>query len=145
MSNLSTRLNALITENSLNPFALSKKLGVSSSVVRKWLRPYCDVTLANLVRLADFFDCSIEYLTGRSDDLSACGFKPIPDFAPQLRKVIDQSGRSIYDICKHTTLAWGCFYDWFHGQNPRLSSLSQLADYFGITIDELVGRERDLT
>lgn len=142
MSNLNERLNLLLKENSLSPYAFSVIMGVSSSVVRKWLKPGCNVTLINLVRIADYFDCSIEYLVGRSDDLSACDFKPVPDFAVQLKKVIAESNRSVYDICKHTTLAWTCFSDWYHGQNPRLGSLIQLADYFGITIDDLIGRER---
>lgn len=141
MSITAERLNALLKENGYNLNSLSIRIGVSPSAIRKWLNADADLVLANILKIADLFDCSLDYIAGRSDDDSKCGFKTAPAFGMQLRKVIDESEKSVYDICKHTTFKWQCFSDWFNGKQPRLSSLVQLADYFDCTIDGLVGRE----
>lgn len=141
MSITGERLSALMKENGYNPNSLAGKIGVSPSAIRKWVSADGDVVLSNLLKIADLFDCSIDYIAGRSDDDGKCGFKNAPNFGEQLRKVISESGKSVYDICKHTTFKWQCFSDWFGGKQPKLSSLIKLADYFDCTIDGLVGRE----
>ena len=141
MSNFAERLKILMNENEHNPYSLSVLLGISSSVVNNWLRPDCDPTLTNLIRLADLYDCSIEYLVGRSDDDTRCGFKPAPEFAVQLAKVIADSEKSIYSVCKQAKISWTTFNSWRHGTIPKLSSLLPVSKAYGITIDALVGRE----
>lgn len=141
MSNFDERLRELLRENGLSTHRFALLTGIPCSVVSNWTKKPCDITLDKLLILADFFDCSLDYLTGRSDDISKCGFIKSPDFAANLKKIVDASGKSIYCACKNTTLAWTCFYDWFHGKSPRLSSLIQLADFYGLSLDSLVGRE----
>lgn len=141
MSNISERLLSLLEENNISASALAKQLGMSPPTLLKWLHSDVDPKLKHLLIVADRFDCSIEYLVGRSDDYAKSGFRPAPPFAVQLKRVVDESGISIYSACKHTTFAYRCFWDWFHGQEPLLSSLIQLADFYGLTLDQLVGRE----
>lgn len=141
MPSVGERICAIMKENGYNPNSLSKKIGVSPSAIRKWINADSNLVLSNLLKIADLFDCSLDYLAGRSDDDGKCGFKTAPVFGAQLKKVVAESGKSVYDVCKHTTFKWQCFSDWYSGKQPKLSSLIQLADYFGCTIDGLVGRE----
>ena len=141
MSNISERLLSLLEENNISASKLAKQIGMTPPTLLKWLHGDVDPKLKHLLLIADNFDCSLEYLVGRSDDYSKSGFKPAPPFAEQLKRVIEESGKSIYSACKHTTFAYRCFWDWFHGQEPLLSSLIQLADFYGLTLDQLVGRE----
>ncbi len=141
MSNLSERLKSLLEESGISASALAKKLSIAPATLRNWINFDCDPKLMHLVLVADHFDCSLEYLVGRSNDYSKSGFKPIPPFSTQLRKVIADSGKTIYAACQQTSFKYQCFADWFHGQLPRLSSLIKLADFFEVTLDQLVGRE----
>lgn len=75
MSITAERLNALLKENGYNPNSLSIRIGVSPSAIRKWLNSDADLVLANILKIADLFDCSLDYIAGRSDDDGKCGSK----------------------------------------------------------------------
>ena len=141
MSVLGKRLQAMLFESGTSASALAKRLGIAPATLRNWINFDCDPKMKHLVLVADYFNCSLEYLAGRSNDYSKTGFKPVPQFSTQLKKVIADSGKTIYAACKQTSFAYQCFSDWFNGQMPRLSSLIKLADFFEVTLDQLVGRE----
>ena len=53
----------------------------------------------------------------------------------------DSRGLTDYRVCKETGIAPGSMSDWKHGRyKPNLGSLLKIADLFGVTLDELVGR-----
>lgn len=64
----STRLLALRKEKNLSTRALANAIGISQQAISQFEKevtyPHCNT----LVALADFFDVSLDYLTGRSDD-----------------------------------------------------------------------------
>ena len=47
---------------------LGEKLGIDGHNVGDWERNKCEPSTDMLIRLADFFNCSIDYLVGREDD-----------------------------------------------------------------------------
>lgn len=52
------------------PNPVGKKVGISSATITQWKQgaiPAGD----NLAKIADFFDCSIDYLLGRTDNLTS--------------------------------------------------------------------------
>ena len=63
----SARFRYLLEKHAVTQYALHKKTGFSYDNFSKWLNgvtsPYAD----NLVRLAKAFDCSVDYLIGRTD------------------------------------------------------------------------------
>ena len=63
-----TVFNRLLRENGLNPLSLAKKIGVPKSIVYEWRSGEREPSMENLIRLADFFGVSLEYLTGRTDE-----------------------------------------------------------------------------
>ena len=52
-------------EKNVSQAALAKAIGVSYSIVCYWETDRSEPTGVNLVKLADFFDCSVDYLLGR--------------------------------------------------------------------------------
>lgn len=62
------RLGELMDEKGLNSLQLSKKIGGSDRVVGAWRKGEYGPKLDSLIRLADFFGVSIDYLSGRSDE-----------------------------------------------------------------------------
>ena len=61
------RLLELRKEKGLSQAKLAKEIGVSFSVVCYWETDRAEPTALNLVKLADFFDISVDYLLGRED------------------------------------------------------------------------------
>ena len=63
-----TVFNRLLRERGMNPLSLAKQIGVPKSIVYEWRSGEREPSMENLIRLADFFGVSLEYLTGRTDE-----------------------------------------------------------------------------
>lgn len=59
------RLRALLQENNTSQYAFVKKSGISWGVFYNWLAGKTYPSVDNLVRIASFFDCSVDMLLGR--------------------------------------------------------------------------------
>ena len=61
------RFYALCILKGTKPNPVAKEIGVSSGIVTKWKT---DGTLPNgetLIKIAEYFDCSVDYLVGRTN------------------------------------------------------------------------------
>lgn len=67
METFGERLKNLRREKNLGQIQLAKELGVGKSVISLWELDGCEPTLSNLVKIAEFFDVSIDYLAGIKD------------------------------------------------------------------------------
>lgn len=61
------RLLELRKETGISQAALAKQLEVSYAVVCYWETNRSEPTAPNLVKIADYFDVSIDYLLGRKE------------------------------------------------------------------------------
>jgi len=57
---------SLCVENGTKPNPVAKELGISSGVVSKWKNQNTLPTCEMLILLSDYFNCSLDYLVGRS-------------------------------------------------------------------------------
>lgn len=60
--------NGLLKENFLNRKQFAEKCGIPYTTVIGWTNLNRMPDYYALIKIADFFDCSIDYLTGRSDE-----------------------------------------------------------------------------
>ena len=67
MENFGERLKALRLEKGLGQIALAKELDVGKSVISLWELNKSDPTLTNLIKMAKFFQVSIDYLAVLED------------------------------------------------------------------------------
>lgn len=67
LENFSERLNELTKEKGLTPYALTKKLGIPHSTAQAWFEAKSFPSVEYLISLAEFFDCSVDYLLGLKD------------------------------------------------------------------------------
>ena len=65
MREFAERLLELRKEKNISQAKLAKEIGVSFSVVCYWETDRSEPTAPNLIKLADFFNVSIDYLVGR--------------------------------------------------------------------------------
>ena len=129
-----------MAEREIKATVLAERLGVNWSTVYKWLRGK-DIARDNLIKLADFFRCTLDYLTGRSDDAREFIGKPCPPFSSRLKIALRECRRTQYQLMKENKISGALFFAWYHGAEPSASSLVSLANALDCTLDFLVGRE----
>ncbi|MEG1519497.1 MAG: helix-turn-helix transcriptional regulator [Clostridia bacterium] len=141
MTNFGERLKELMLENNLTTIKLGESVGVTSSNVSKWYLRSADVSLSTLIKLSEYFDCSIEFLSGRLEIDSIKTKNSDEAFLPHIKKIMEENKISEYRLTKDLNLSRNVFQQWRKGSQPRLSSLAKIADYLNCSIDYLVGRE----
>ena len=61
-------LNMLASKN-ISAYRLAKETGISESLFSKWKsKPTSEISSSNLARIADYLDCSVDYLLGRTEN-----------------------------------------------------------------------------
>ena len=61
-------LNNLLSERGISAYRLSKDTGIPDSMLARWRGGDNLPSAEKLVQLADYFQVSLDYLVGRSDD-----------------------------------------------------------------------------
>lgn len=62
------RFYQLCQAHHTKPNPVAKELGISSGVVTRWKNVGEPPSGKILIQLADYFDCSVDYLLGRTDN-----------------------------------------------------------------------------
>lgn len=65
MSNFSANLKSLRIKRNLTQHAIAQKIDVSQQGVSEWEKGKIEPCLSSLVRMADFFEISLDELVGR--------------------------------------------------------------------------------
>jgi len=68
MEIFSERLKELREEKGLPKLALAKAIQISDAAIGRWERGERDITSYNLIKLAKYFNVSIDYLVGLTDN-----------------------------------------------------------------------------
>ena len=141
LANFGERLKDLLFDSQLSAEQFAQTIGVSKNTVNCWLRGSMQISLANLILIADYFKCSLEYLSGKIELNDIFTPKPIQNFGTQLRAVLKLRGFTTYSLRKISRIDGGYFHKWDKGQQPNLATLIELSNILDCTIDYLVGRE----
>lgn len=67
MSNIRIRMKELREEKGISQYAFSAKIGVAQSTVGNWESGSREPSIETLLKIADYFDVSLDYLLGRTD------------------------------------------------------------------------------
>jgi len=64
------------------------------------------------------------------------------EFARVLRTLIQRDGLTYDDVASDLHISRGSVQNWIYAKHqPTLEMIVELADYFGCTVDKLLGRE----
>ena len=64
----STMLNKLLDDKQFTAYKLSKALNISQGLMSDYKNGIRTPTTANLIKIADYFNVSVDYLLGRTDE-----------------------------------------------------------------------------
>ena len=141
LSKFSERLKELMIERNIKSNELGVAIGVDGSNIRRWLRGVNSVALNQLVKLAIYFNCPVDFLVGRIEYYERFKPKTCPVFIENLYKILEEKGVSTYKLNNDTSIKYGLLTRWRKGTVPHLTSLLELANYLDCSIDYLIGLE----
>ena len=99
--------------------------------------------IEHAVNLANYFNCSLNYLMGLDDKEKMTKFEKTYDikvFPSRYAYLLNKNNVTHYKICKEKKLNYSSYYSWKRGSIPSMKSLMIIAEYLGTSIDYLVGR-----
>lgn len=97
-----------------------------------------------LVRMADFFNKSIKYLLGKTDDEYFAKAAVPSAFKARFVLLCQEKQLTYYKVGKDCHFDKSYISRWLNKNYlPSLELLELLADYFGVSIDYLLGRTDD--
>ena len=141
MATFQERLCDLIVEKEIKSHELAATIGVNTTTINDWKRGKYQVHLTNAIKLADFFECSLDYLMGRTQDVAYFTPRACPPFYPNFLAVLKEKGCSTYRLRTDTSISGGHFDSWKTGNDPLVLTIIPIAEYLDVTLDYLVGRE----
>lgn len=129
-------------EQKMDAKTLAKQLGVEGSTITRYLRTERAPTVENLVKLADYFKCSTDFLLGRENENHSHSFRTRPPFSEQLCALLNHYGYSCYRFAIDAKIYQSRVYAWKRGERiPTLDNIVKIADFFQCTVDFVLGRE----
>lgn len=92
MNIIADRLRALRGTVNLSQAKLAKALEIHQSAINRYEHDQTDPSFETLLRYADFFDVSMDYIFGRTDDPHGKGYSNKPDMKqvyPEMEQFIE--------------------------------------------------------
>jgi len=143
MSKLSERLNELVSERNKTCTQISKELGIDRSTLYTFMHGKALPSMRNLVKLADYFNCSSDFLLGYVDyDKPDKVFKACPPFSERLAFLLKYFGKTKTDLTEEANITESIIFQWQDGTyEPSLDNILKLKNYFDCSVDFILGRE----
>lgn len=136
-------LKDLVLDTGLSLRQLAKESGVSAMQYSRYLKgslPTIEVAL----RIAKYFDCSLDYLFGLDDKKNVLKYKTynydLSNFLDKYFSLLKANNISHYKFAKSQSFDESIIRKWKNGKVPRLDVIYTIAYNLGGSIDDLVGR-----
>ena len=116
MSNFKERLSELLFDAHLNPPAFAKLMNCGSNTITRYLQGNTLPSLTMAVRMADYFNCSVDYLLGSSSEENNKKHKPCLPFSKRLPELCKALNITKYQLRTDTGLHDNAIYSWQNGK-----------------------------
>lgn len=94
------RFYNLCLEHGTKPNPVAEQVGISSGLITKWKHGATPNTEA-LVKIADFFDVSVDYLLGKSTEPDKTGNTELEEYLEELRTRPEM--KMLFNLTKNAT------------------------------------------
>lgn len=139
-------LKDLCLEKNLTIKMLAKLIGIQDSLLYKYVNHNIKPTVKNLVKISDYFQCSIDFLLGIDEMPNYNKIKKSYNvcFYDRFTTLVFERKLTNYKISRDIGISDNNWISWKKGGLPYLDTLIKLADYFGVSIDYLLGRSDEM-
>ena len=135
------RLSDLIFDNKKPVTDIAKEIGINKSTLYEYLLCERAPRICNLVKIADYFHCSIDFLLGLENEIPGLVFKECKPFPEQFKAILSHFNISRYQLKKLTGLAESVLYYWAKGQRtPTIESVLLVCEKLECRVDFFIGR-----
>ena len=136
------QLESIMDEKNITIAALSTELSIKISNLYKYKQGTYLPSLENAIKLSDYFKCSLDFLFGFAENYQETQFTKREKFSERFRQLLKEKGIKRQDLKKTKLFAKQSIDDWFNDVRlPTIDNLIELREYFGCTLDYLVGRD----
>lgn len=140
--NFAERLSELIFDAGTNVTNLSIELGFANATINHYVTGRYFPTVKNVVRLADYFHCTCDYLLGIADENHAREFHTCPPFGERLLVLCAYYNISRYALRKMTGISETVMRYWVRGKtSPSIDNVVKIAEALHCTVYFVLGRE----
>lgn len=138
------RLEELVSYADCNKSNLPKVIGINKDVFYRAVNLGVVPSSKVMVKIADYFNVSISFLLALTDIEAFYKSDSKTTFYDRLDELINQKNMTKYAIGKKLDINRGSFKNWRDKKYlPVLETLNDLAIFFEVSIDYLLGRTDD--
>lgn len=137
MNNFRERLDDFLIEHDMSKNQLATIVGVRPDTIYGYYRKKLLPEIHIAKRIADHFNCSLDYLFGLTDQVKN-NEKNDLSFADTVKKLIKDNHKSVEKTMKELNISDRTYYRWQSGESKPLTSvIIALAKYFDVSVDYL--------
>lgn len=147
MEKFHEKLKVLRKEKRLTQKSLSNMLNISQGAYAQWENGKREPNFEKLSLLACIFDVSIDFLLSEYLEMSKETYLKLKEekknlFSVRLKELRLQHGFSQEELAEKIGIKRNSYSDWENGKcKPNYEKLEKIADFFGVSLDWLFGRE----
>ena len=132
-------LKDMINDKGMSFRAFSLDIGIHRRTMSRWFFDRSP-SPESVVKIANYFNCSIDYLLDRSDTPNFIPSKTPATFYERYSLLKEQNSFSDYKIAKLCGIIPSAISNWKHGTIPSFEIMVCLCDIFCCSFDYLIGR-----
>lgn len=142
MSEFVERLEWLMSEHDLNKKMFAEKVHINFTCISHYLLEKRIPTVNSLIKMADYFNCSTDYLLGREEENYSHHFKECPPFCERIVFLKNKFGGKVDAFVAKAKIVRSSYFNWASGKfTPSLDNIICLADNLDCRVDYILGRE----
>lgn len=139
-----SRLISIIAENDISKETFAEAARVNKEIITRATVYGIIPSVRSLIKIADYLKCSIPYLLGESDSKDFDMAENPSDFQTRLDELKQERQVRDCDILKTMSCPANSFSEWRRNKSlPSMQYLKQIAVFFDVSIDFLLGRTDD--
>ena len=142
LTKLVENLNYLISEREITGKQLARELGLTEATVSRYRKGVNTPSVSNIIKFADYFHCSVDFMLGFEEESQNITFKLCPPISKRMAQLPQVFNMSAYAFCHEVKISESTFYDWKNeSKEPNIYSIIKIARHFDRRVDYILGRE----
>lgn len=132
------------------PSGVAREIGISKSIVSRWKNGGGKPTDSTIQKIADYFGVSVSVMRGNENTektvtTESDGMDKGFVFYRNFVDLCNKKGMSPSAVAEEMGYQRSVVTRWGNGTKPRRATLQKIADYFGVTVEELIRENKKTT
>lgn len=138
------RINELIELREKDKVKTCKSIGVDTRSISLAMEYGILPSTKTLIKIADYFEVSLHYLLGKTEDNYFYPTSEQSSFPERLKILLKERDITAYKLANYCHFDKSYITKWNKGKiTPSLEFLELISDFFDVSIDFLLGRTDD--